>query len=65
MIDQSEPLLLELDPLDLVHLLELPAHDRLGRIVSLNRTSRYNNRLEAFALLARLAEVTGEQEGEQ
>ncbi len=56
-IDQNEPLLMELDPQDLVFLLELPATQRLGHIVSLNRTARYANRLNAFALLERLGEA--------
>lgn len=56
-IDQNEPLLMELDPQDLVFLLELPAAQRLGHIVSLNRTARYSNRLNAFALLERLSEA--------
>ncbi|MBK8611933.1 MAG: hypothetical protein IPN85_00305 [Flavobacteriales bacterium] len=58
-IDQNEPLLMELDPQDLVYLLELPAGQRLGHIVSLNRTVRYGNRLNAFALLERLTQAGG------
>lgn len=56
-IDQNEPLLMELEPQDLVFLLELPANQRLGHIVSLNRTARYANRLNAFALLERLGQA--------
>jgi hypothetical protein len=55
LIDQFDGLLMELDARDLEYLLELPEAERLGHIVSLNRTPRYGNRLNAFALLERLA----------
>ncbi len=59
-IDQNEPLLMELDAQDLVYLLELPGAERLGHIISLNRSPRYHNRLNAFALLERLMEASGD-----
>jgi hypothetical protein len=59
-IDQQDQLLLELDPHDLEYLLELPEVERLGHIVSLNRTPRYGNRLNAFALLERLSAAAEE-----
>lgn len=62
-IDQNDQVLLELDPHDLEYLLELPEVERLGHIVSLNRTSRYSNRLNAFALLERLRSATEELPG--
>jgi hypothetical protein len=62
-IDQNEPLLMELDPRDLVYLLELAETERLGHIISLNRTPRYHNRLNAFALLERLMEAAGDPPG--
>ncbi|MBL8000924.1 MAG: hypothetical protein JNL05_03075 [Flavobacteriales bacterium] len=62
-IDQNDQVLLELDPHDLEYLLELPEVERLGHIVSLNRTPRYGNRLNAFALLERLRTATEELPG--
>ncbi len=44
------------DPADLAMLLALPAAERLGAILRLNRTPRYANHLDAIALLSRLAE---------
>lgn len=61
-IDQFDGQLMELDARDLEYLLELPEVERLGHIVSLNRTPRYGNRLNAFALLERLAAL-GAPEG--
>jgi hypothetical protein len=63
-IDEQEPLLQALDSADLVYLLELPPTERLGRIVSLNRTPRYANRLNAFALVERLARLSAPSHGE-
>ena len=60
-IDQNEPLLMELDAQDLVYLLELPEVERMGHIISLNRTPRYANSLNAFALLQRLMEASRER----
>jgi hypothetical protein len=54
-MDQHDEVLLALESRDLEYLLELPEMERLGHIVSLNRTPRYANRLNAFALLERLA----------
>jgi len=66
-IDQFDGQLLELEAHDLEYLLTLPEVERLGHIVSLNRTPRYGNRLNAFALLERLAALrapgSGAQEG--
>lgn len=62
-IDQTEPLLMELDAQDLVYLLELPEAERLGHIIGLNRSPRYHNRLNAFALLERLMEAAGDPKG--
>lgn len=56
-IDEREPLLAVLDAPDLLYLLELPDREWLGHIVSLNRTERYHNRLNAFALAERLARL--------
>jgi hypothetical protein len=56
-IGRDEMLLLALDARDLERLLELPAAERIGRIVALNRTARYANRLQAFALLERLDKI--------
>ncbi len=53
-IDQNDHVLLELDAQDLEYLLELPEQERMGHIVSLNRTARYANRLNAFSLFERL-----------
>lgn len=61
-IDGREPVLMELGSQDLVDLLELRPSQRLGHIIELNRTARYRNRLDAFALLDRLAEIAGEKE---
>jgi hypothetical protein len=60
-IDDKEPVLMELGSQDLVVLLELPPSERLGHIIELNRTARYHNRLDAFALLDRLTEITAYQ----
>jgi len=60
LIDQNDQLLMELDAADLEYLLALPESQRLGHIVSLNRTGRYANRLNAFALLERLWQATSQ-----
>ncbi len=56
-IDDKEPVLMDLGSQDLVELLELQPSERLGHIIELNRTARYHNRLDAFALLDRLTEM--------
>jgi hypothetical protein len=61
-IDDKEPALMELGSQDLLELLDLPPSERLGHIIELNRTARYHNRLDAFALLDRLAEITAYQQ---
>ena len=61
-IDDKEPVLLELESQDLEALLELRPSERLGRIVELNRSARYRNRLDAFVLLDRLSEISSHHE---
>lgn len=56
-LNASDDLLMDLEAADLEYLLALPEVERLGHIVSLNRTARYRNRLNAFALLERLAAI--------
>ena len=60
-IDDKERALMELGSQDLLVLLELHPSERLGHIIELNRTARYHNRLDAFALLDRLTEITTHQ----
>jgi hypothetical protein len=64
-IDEQEPILKELGSQDLVDLLELPPAQRLGHIIELNRSAHYGNRLDAFALLERLAEISRDTERKQ
>jgi hypothetical protein len=61
-IDEKEPMLLELRSQDLVDLLELRPSERLGHIIELNRSAHYHNRLDAFALLDRLTEISTPQD---
>ncbi len=57
-IDERDPVLMDLEAKDLEHLLELRPSERLGYIMELNQTPRYHYRLNAFVLLDRLAEFT-------
>ncbi len=61
-LDATEPILRELWSQDLVDLLDLQPSQRLGHIIELNRSARYHNRLDAFVLLDRLAEISGQKE---
>jgi hypothetical protein len=60
-INANDELLMELESADLEYLMELQEGERLGHIISLNRTPRYANSLNAFALLQRLQEASSER----
>ena len=49
--------LVHIDPLDLHELLSTKPERLLGRIIELNRGTRYHNSLDAIGLMHRLLEV--------